>query len=152
MPADLHPLRAILETVGPESCPSELNFHCHTSCSDGSLQPEDLIQQASSNGLRHLAVTDHHSTAAYLPMQTWLRAQQTDGQSVPTLWSGMEISCILRGCLVHMLALGFEPGHPTLAIYNRGDAVVGNRHIQPSGRLDLARQTDQVLKWHGHID
>lgn len=125
MPADFHPLRAVLETVNPQSCPGELNFHCHTICSDGSLQPADLIQQASSNGLRHLAVTDHHSSAAYLPMQAWLQVQQEKGRPVPTLWTGMEISCILRGCLIHMLALGFEPGHKSLAIYNRGDAVVG---------------------------
>ena len=125
MPAEHHPLRAVLETVGPQSCPGELNFHCHTICSDGSLEPKDLIQQASSNGLRHLAVTDHHSSAAYRPMQAWLRAEQEQDHPVPTLWTGMEISCILRGCLVHMLALGFEAGHPALAAYNRGDAVVG---------------------------
>ncbi|EAR18689.1 PHP domain-containing protein [Synechococcus sp. W2B2] len=125
MPAEQHPLRAVLETVGPLSCPDELNFHCHTICSDGSLRPEDLIQQASSHGLRHLAVTDHHSSAAYLPMQSWLEAQTELDHPAPTLWTGMEISCTLRGCLVHVLALGFEPRHRALAVYNHGDAAVG---------------------------
>ena len=125
MPAEQHPLRAVLETVGPLSCPDELNFHCHTICSDGSLRPEDLIQQASSHGLRHLAVTDHHSSAAYLPMQSWLEAQRELDHPAPTLWTGMEISCTLRGCLVHVLALGFEPRHRALAVYNHGDAAVG---------------------------
>ena len=125
MPAEQHPLRAVLETVGPLSCPDELNFHCHTICSDGSLRPQDLIQQASSHGLRHLAVTDHHSSDAYLPMQSWLEAQKELDHPAPTLWTGMEISCILRGCLVHVLALGFEPRHRALAVYNHGDAAVG---------------------------
>ena len=125
MPAEQHPLRAVLETVGPLSCPDELNFHCHTICSDGSLRPEDLIHQASSHGLRHLAVTDHHSSAAYLPMQSWLEAQKELDHPAPTLWTGMEISCTLRGCLVHVLALGFEPRHRALAVYNHGDAAVG---------------------------
>ena len=125
MPAEQHPLRAVLETVGPLSCPDELNFHCHTICSDGSLRPEDLIQQASSHGLRHLAVTDHHSSAAYLPMQSWLEDQTELDHPAPTLWTGMEISCTLRGCLVHVLALGFEPRHRALAVYNHGDAAVG---------------------------
>ena len=120
-----HPLTSVLETIGPESCPSDLNFHCHTLCSDGSLEPLDLIRQASANGLRHLAVTDHHSSAAYIPMQRWLAEQQNQGNPVPTLWTGMEISAILRGCLVHVLALGFGHGHPALAVYNRGDAAVG---------------------------
>lgn len=125
MPAEQHPLRAVLETVGPLSCPDELNFHCHTICSDGSLRPQDLIQQASSHGLRHLAVTDHHSSDAYLPMQSWLEAQKELDHPAPTLWTGMEISCTLRGCLVHVLALGFEPRHRALAVYNHGDAAVG---------------------------
>ena len=125
MPTADHPLRAVLDQVGPDSCPGQLNFHCHTICSDGSLEPEALIEQATRLGLKHLAVTDHHSSHAHPPMQAWLRQQREAGEQVPTLWSGMEISCLLRGCLVHVLALGFELDHPALQPYNRGDAVVG---------------------------
>ena len=39
MPTVDHPLRAVLDRVGPDSCPGQLNFHCHTVCSDGSLEP-----------------------------------------------------------------------------------------------------------------
>ena len=108
---DDHPLRAVLDTVGPESCPGLLNFHCHTVCSDGSLEPIALIEQASERKLSHIAVTDHHSIAAYVPMVHWLDRARDRGETTPTLWSGMEISCILRGCLVHVLALGFRQGH-----------------------------------------
>ena len=120
-----HPLRDVLQTVGPDSCPNKLNFHCHTVCSDGSLQPLELIRQASEHGLSHLAVTDHHSAHAHAPMRRWLDTQQAEGETVPTLWSGMEISALLKGCLVHVLALGFELDHPSLQPYNQGDAVVG---------------------------
>ena len=41
-------------------------------------------------------------------MRDWLERQRSAGQPVPTLWSGMEISALLKGCLVHVLALGFE--------------------------------------------
>ena len=125
MAAQSHPLREVLEQVGAESCPHHLNFHCHTQCSDGSLTPEALAQQAQHLGLEHLAVTDHHSTAAFLPIQAFFRQQQQLGQTVPTLWTGMEISCLLKGCLVHVLALGFDYGHPALRVYNQGDAAVG---------------------------
>ena len=120
-----HPLIDVLAGVGPDSCPGELNFHCHTICSDGSLEPEELIAQATRKGLRHLAVTDHHSSRAHPPMRDWLERQRDRGSELPTLWSGMEISCILRGCLVHVLALGFELDHPALQSYNLGDAAVG---------------------------
>ena len=56
-PEMTHPLKAVLEQVGPSSCPTTHNFHCHTVCSDGSLEPLDLIQQATERGLQHLAVT-----------------------------------------------------------------------------------------------
>ena len=58
-------------------------------------------------------------------MRAWLDNQRAARVTVPTLWSGMEISCLLKGCLVHVLALGFELGHSALEPYNRGDAVVG---------------------------
>ena len=125
MPAEQHSLIPILQSVGPDSCPGSLNFHCHTQCSDGSLEPLALIEQAQTLGLAHLAVTDHHSTAAFLPMQQWIETQRQLGKSVPKLWTGMEISCLLKGCLVHVLALGFDLGHRALHIYNQGDAVVG---------------------------
>ena len=125
MTPNQHPLRAVLNTVGPESCPGLLNFHCHTVCSDGSLEPVALIEQASARKLSHIAVTDHHSIAAYVPMVRWLERARDQGVNTPMLWSGMEISCILRGCLVHVLALGFTPGHPSLLPYSSGDAAVG---------------------------
>ena len=58
-------------------------------------------------------------------MQRWLIEQAQQGSVVPTLWTGVEISALLKGCLVHVLALGFELDHPALRIYCRGDAVVG---------------------------
>lgn len=140
-----HPLRPVLEQVHPGSCPTELNFHCHTTCSDGSLQPEHLGRQALGIGLRHLAVTDHHSVEAHGPLQRWLVQQQDAGERVPTLWSGMEISCLLEGCLVHVLALGFELSSPDLAPYRQGQAAVGEalqaaevrRRIHGAGGLAL---------------
>ena len=122
---DQHPLRAVLNSIGPDSCPGLLNFHCHTVCSDGSLEPVALIEQATARKLSHIAVTDHHSIAAYVPMVDWLDRARDRGECTPTLWSGMEISCILRGCLVHVLALGFRPGDPALLPYSSGDAAVG---------------------------
>jgi len=144
-PATDHPLRRVLEGVHAGSCPGELNFHCHTTCSDGSLRPEQLGESALTLGLRHLAVTDHHSTEAYGPLKAWFAEQEGAGHTVPTLWTGLEISCLLEGCLVHVLALGFEPGHDALAPYRQGSAPVGaelragevRRRIQAAGGLAL---------------
>ena len=121
-----HPLRPVLEQVHAGSCPGTLNFHCHTIHSDGSLRPEQLGRQALHLGLEHLAVTDHHSTAAFAALQRWFAEQKQRGESVPVFWSGVEISCLLESCLVHVLALGFEPEHPSLEPYMQGQAPVGD--------------------------
>ena len=117
-----HPLIPILKTVDKSSCPEILNFHCHTKYSDGSLTPFELYKQASVNGLKHLAITDHHSFNAYIDI---INSNDINDNKETTIWSGMEISGILKGCMVHILALGFDIDSSYLNSYARGDAVRG---------------------------
>ena len=123
--AHQHPLAAVLREVGPESCPTRFNFHCHTLCSDGSLAPEELALQALAIGLEHLAVTDHHALASHDRITAVFARERKAGRTAPTLWRGVEISCLLEGCLVHVLGLGFAPDPEPLAPYLQGEAVVG---------------------------
>lgn len=120
-----HPLAAVLASVTPTCCPNRLNFHCHTTHSDGSLGPEQLAGQAIAIGLEHLAVTDHHAIAGSQRVAAALEEARQRGHVVPTLWRGVEISCLLEGCLVHVLALGFAAEHPSLEPYLQGSSVVG---------------------------
>ena len=120
-----HPLSAVLRQVQADSCPSRLNFHCHTICSDGSLHPEALAAEAVAIGLEHLAVTDHHALAAHGAIDAAFTSHRQRGATTPTLWRGVEISCLLEGCLVHVLGLGFAEEHPSLHPYLQGTAVVG---------------------------
>jgi len=124
--AQHHPLTAVLRQVGPESCPGRFNFHCHTTHSDGSLQPGDLASQAVRLRLEHLAITDHHSDRAFAEAQASFQRHAARGEAVPRLWRGVEISALLEGCLVHVLALGFESPAPSLSPYLRGQAVVAS--------------------------
>ena len=123
--AEAHPLAAVLAGITPRCCPSRVNFHCHTLCSDGSLSPQQLLRQALDLGLEHLAVTDHHSVAAHAAIAEQANRLEARGVVVPRIWSGVEISCLLEGCLVHVLALGFDPGAASLQLYLQGQAVVG---------------------------
>ncbi|MGA1621921.1 MAG: PHP domain-containing protein [Synechocystis sp.] len=115
------PLTTVWESLTPSSCPEFYNFHLHTNCSDGRMTPESLIQQAVQQGLRGLAITDHHSVMGYQTAQRWL-ADQTDSPSLqPKLWSGIEITADLDGTEVHILGYDFDPDHPDLAPYLTGD-------------------------------
>ena len=55
----------LTSTIDKYSCPHIINFHCHTKFSDGSMSPEDLIDQAFHNKLQFLSITDHHSIKAH---------------------------------------------------------------------------------------
>jgi predicted metal-dependent phosphoesterase TrpH len=136
-----HPLAPVLTSVTPACCPTRLNFHCHTVCSDGSLQPEELAEQAIAIGLEHLAVTDHHAIEGSNLVATALAEARGRGQAVPTLWRGVEISCLLEGCLVHVLALGFADDHSSLHPYLQGCSVVGEA-LRAESVLTAIREAD----------
>ena len=86
MQMDTKSLISLLQNIGPESCPEFANFHCHTTFSDGSLSPHELIEQACSLGIRNLAVTDHHSTQAYGQMIDWLKFNKKSDLQKINLW------------------------------------------------------------------
>ena len=143
-PVPDHPLRSVLQGLTPSCCPGRVNFHCHTTCSDGSLLPEQLAKQALALGLEHLAVTDHHSCAAHDAVLAVFRLAAKSGGPVPTLWRGVEISCLLEGCLVHVLALGFGADHPSLLPYLQGRAVVG-QGLQAQAVLAAGRSAGALM-------
>jgi predicted metal-dependent phosphoesterase TrpH len=76
-------------------------------------------------GLEQIAITDHHSNQAYAAVQTVFEGRHRAGEKTPNLWPGVEISCLLKGCLVHVLALGYTYGHPSLDPYLQGAALIG---------------------------
>ena len=39
-----------------------INLHTHTTYSDGSFRPEDVVRRAFQGGLTHIAITDHFET------------------------------------------------------------------------------------------
>ena len=126
MSSPYHPLIDVLKQVNSNSCPLHFNFHCHTTLSDGSLDPLELAAQALSIGLTHFAVTDHHTTRSYEIISNRFNELKMNGIITPHLWTGIEISCILNKCLVHVLGLGFDHKHQSMRPYINGEAPTGN--------------------------
>lgn len=84
------------------------DFHCHTTASDGSLTPIELIDLAIDQQITHLAITDHDTTAGY---------QQVIGyaeQKGICLISGSEISCQWQGHTIHIVGLDMDVSNRTL--------------------------------------
>lgn len=77
------------------------DLHCHTTCSDGSLTPEEIIRLAISTGLSGLSITDHDSIAAYAKA-----APLANELGIPLI-SGVEFSASFEGVGIHLLAYAF---------------------------------------------
>ena len=65
-------LRKVLQSIDAHSCPTTYNFHMHTNCSDGKLEPAELMLQAVELGLQGMAITDHHSVRGYRKACQWM--------------------------------------------------------------------------------
>ena len=102
-------LKNIIKSVTKDSCPNSINFHMHSTYSDGSLSPMEIYNQALELNIDHYAITDHHSVDAYLELVEIIESDNLDISIFPKLWTGIEITCLLKGCLVHVLGLGFDP-------------------------------------------
>ncbi len=76
-----------------------IDLHTHSTASDGSFAPRELVQLAQKKGISCLALTDHNTTKG-LP-EFLLAAEETSVYPVP----GVEISCELEGRELHLLAL-----------------------------------------------
>ncbi|MGP1388002.1 MAG: PHP domain-containing protein [Thainema sp.] len=77
-----------------------LELHCHTTCSDGTLTPTELVQAAIAAGVRALAITDHDSIAG------WEEANQAAGSQLEIV-PGLELSTVWQERSLHIL--GFYP-------------------------------------------
>ena len=121
---DILKLRQVWNELDLNSCPYQYNFHMHTIYSDGRLSPLELIQQATSMGLKGLAITDHHTVKGYAVAQEWLE-EQAEINTLPHLWTGLEITAQLIDVEVHILAYGFSPDYPSLSPYLEGHSVIG---------------------------
>ena len=121
-----HKLINIIKSITKESCPNSINFHMHSTYSDGSLTAKEIYNQAIELNIDHYAITDHHSVDAYIELSKLKDATLNYRLSFPKLWTGIEITCLLKGCLVHVLGLGFDHKSKYLLPYVDHKSAIGN--------------------------
>ncbi|MCZ7416688.1 PHP domain-containing protein [Streptomyces sp. WMMC897] len=85
-----------------------IDLHTHSTASDGTDTPAELVRNAARAGLDVVALTDHDTVAGYAEATAALPAGLT-------LVTGAELSCRLDGVSLHMLAYLFDPREPELA-------------------------------------
>ncbi|MGY4490095.1 PHP domain-containing protein [Pseudomonas sp. TE3610] len=111
-----------------------VDLHCHSTASDGSLSPTDLAARAHANGVRVLALTDHDT------LEGLVEAREAT-QALGMHWiSGVEMSCTWGGATIHVLGYGFPLDAPPLV------AAVESLH---RGRWLRAEEIDRRLALKG---
>lgn len=84
------------------------DLHCHSTCSDGSLTPAELVKLAAEIGLQGLSITDHDTTEAYPSVIE-------EGKKLNvTVIPGVEFSCVHNNHSVHILAYAYALGDTPL--------------------------------------
>ncbi|MCX5376033.1 PHP domain-containing protein [Streptomyces sp. NBC_00091] len=85
-----------------------IDLHAHSTASDGTDTPAELVRNAATAGLDVVALTDHDTVGGYAEAIAALPPGLT-------LVTGAELSCRLDGIGLHMLAYLFDPEEPELA-------------------------------------
>jgi 3',5'-nucleoside bisphosphate phosphatase len=85
-----------------------VDLHCHSTISDGVLQPAAVVARAAANGVELLALTDHDNLAGV--DEAAAAAAEAGIRLVP----GVEISVSWRSTTIHVLGLGVDPHDATL--------------------------------------
>jgi 3',5'-nucleoside bisphosphate phosphatase len=91
---------------------TRIDLHCHSTASDGTLTPAELVTAGAKAGLDVMAITDHDTTGG------WQAAAEARPGGL-RLVRGSELSCrwydVQPSIPLHLLAYLFDPTEPRLA-------------------------------------
>jgi predicted metal-dependent phosphoesterase TrpH len=119
------------------------DLHLHTTFSDGSYTPAQLVDLARRSGLSAIAITDHDTFAGVAP------ARQAAGTSIEVI-AGVEITTELRGKELHLLAYFFDLDNVPLraALDHLQEERIGRFHemIERLGGLGIHFKEEEIAR------
>lgn len=112
-----------------------LDWHLHSHFSDGRDEPARVVRRAVDRGVRCLALTDHDTVAGLPLAEATIRENGWAVRFIP----GMELTARWDEREVHVLGLGFDPGHPAIVDWeHRMNASRWERALAVLDRLEAA--------------
>ncbi|MBQ7172736.1 MAG: PHP domain-containing protein [Clostridia bacterium] len=91
-----------------ESRFQKIDLHMHTTVSDGTDTPKELLDNVKKAGIEFFSVTDHDAVKAGKILLGIL------GKEDPAFVPGIEFSCQDELGKYHILGYGFDPDHPAI--------------------------------------
>ena len=80
-----------------------IDLHIHTTLSDGTLTPKQVIDEAAKNGVSTIAIADHDTIEAYKP-ELYEYAEKNDIKII----KAVEISTKIDKCGIHVLGYNID--------------------------------------------
>ncbi|MBI3733129.1 MAG: PHP domain-containing protein [Chloroflexi bacterium] len=115
------------------------DLHAHTTASDGTFTPAELIAEAKRAGLDVLGITDHDSTEGIAP------AIEANRGNNLTIIPGIEVNCDVPGGEVHVLGYFKDvPGGALQALLQR---LRDGRRARAQGMVDKMTALGMPIAW-----
>ena len=119
------------------------DIHCHTVFSDGTRTPEELAQASLDLGLHGVSITDHDTCVGWPVM-----LHEARRVGLPVLL-GTEITSVLDGASVHMLAFGYAPHDQAMGMMFDGTR---RSRLERARRMVDALSRDFPITWDMVLD
>jgi len=124
---------------------AQVDLHLHTTSSDGTLSPTELVRLCVSRGLRVIAITDHDSTEGIAEAREAV-SKFRDLVLIP----GIELSTDVPGGEIHMLGyfidLDDEDFQKTIAGFRDDRVGRARKTVEVLNRLGLRITWERVLE------
>lgn len=122
---------------------TRVDLHTHTTASDGTDSPRELVAKAAAAGLDVVAVTDHDTTAGWAEA---LAARPARLTVVP----GVEFSCVRhepdgRSVSLHLLAYLVDPDDP--AIRAEWERLRESRRVRGRTMVERLERDGYPISW-----
>ena len=117
--------------------PHRIDLHMHTTISDGTDTPEELLSVVKSAGITHFSITDHDAVAGAKIMMDLLSPGD------PLFIPGVEFSCKDDLGKYHILGYGFDPSSPSiLKVVEKGHE---NRMTEVRARIKALKDERSIV-------
>lgn len=94
-----------------------VDLHVHSTCSDGTFTPEELVDYAIKKGLTAFALTDHDTVSGLDRAINYAESLRHTPVQIPEVIPGIELSTEYQGKDIHMVGLFIDYHQPDFARY-----------------------------------
>ena len=116
---------------------TSIDLHVHSTASDGTFTPTQLVHYAISKGLAAFALTDHDSVAGLDEAMS-----AAAGTSLEVI-RGIEFSTVYQGSDVHIVGLDIDPSHP--AFSNRLHQFLHSRETRNLRMMEMMQKDGIII-------